>query len=283
MKSTNTCIERWIEKAEPDYYTLFIKAWVPFNSWYEHNYSDEDATPPRVSDKDIINYIKNEDNLYLNHIKNLLMGNTDAALYFKECIANLHYQLENHFIPKDEEKISFSSICLGENSITSHSLKINRFTCKAEYKQHQPRKTPRFIIEVIENKSTRTVARIELFKASIKELHNNPVYLGLETKLQIGVEACLNEINPKKKENVIANAKLNSKRQISKPELYIVIDQTKNLCFIKDVEKVSKSIISIIYQLRCMLFHGELDPTEANSGIYEYAYKIQKILIKELQ
>ncbi len=39
----------------------------------------------------------------------------------------------------------------------------------------------------------------------------------------------------------------------------------------------------MLYELRCKLFHGELDPTEANQDIYKYAYNIQNLLIKELR
>ena len=55
--SINTAISKWIDKSEPDFYTLFIKAWIPYNSWYMCNFYDEDATPKRTSDIDIINYM----------------------------------------------------------------------------------------------------------------------------------------------------------------------------------------------------------------------------------
>ena len=57
--SINTSIAKWLEKAEPDYYTLFIKVWIPYNAWYMHNFYDEDANPPRINDRDIIYFNKN--------------------------------------------------------------------------------------------------------------------------------------------------------------------------------------------------------------------------------
>ncbi|MCX2476923.1 hypothetical protein OQZ33_21495 [Pedobacter sp. MC2016-05] len=62
----------------------------------------------------------------------------------------------------------------------------------------------------------------------------------------------------------------------------MIIDETRNLYFVKDYELIAKVIIQMLYELRCKLFHGELDPIAANLGIYQHAFHIQKTLIKEL-
>jgi hypothetical protein len=66
------------------------------------------------------------------------------------------------------------------------------------------------------------------------------------------------------------------------PPNTIIINEAANLFFLSDYDLVSKIIVQLIYELRCKLFHGELDPSKANTGIYKYAYEIQKLLIKEL-
>mgnify|MGYP002626844511 CR=1 FL=1 len=63
----------------------------------------------------------------------------------------------------------------------------------------------------------------------------------------------------------------------------IEIDKEHNLYLRGNVEDVAKATVEIIYRLRCLLLHGEIDPTVANSRIYEHAYGVLRTLIKELR
>jgi hypothetical protein len=39
MPTNNTAnIKQWLEKSEVDYFTQFVKAWIPFNAWYRREY-----------------------------------------------------------------------------------------------------------------------------------------------------------------------------------------------------------------------------------------------------
>ena len=96
------------------------------------------------------------------------------------------------------------------------------------------------------------------------------------------IEECLKEIAPQKTISIVLKPKVKGNGFYSKPQNCITIDEVKNLYFVNNTDEISKSIIQIIYDLRCKLFHGELDPTNANIGIYEQAFYIQQMLIKEL-
>ena len=52
MPASTENITRWIEQSEIDYFTHFIKAWIPFNAWYNLRYSN------LGSDREKINSIK---------------------------------------------------------------------------------------------------------------------------------------------------------------------------------------------------------------------------------
>ena len=67
------------------------------------------------------------------------------------------------------------------------------------------------------------------------------------------------------------------------PQHSICIDTNKNLYFTDNLEDVSKSIIQILYELRCKLFHGEIEPSDTNLGVFEQAFYIQRVLIKALR
>ncbi len=73
----NTHITNWIDRAEliMDYYTLFIKSWIPYNAWYMHNFYDEDSNPKRDRGAAIISHINSSSNRYRDKIKYLLIEN----------------------------------------------------------------------------------------------------------------------------------------------------------------------------------------------------------------
>ncbi len=278
--SINTHISKWIEKSQPDFYTMFIKSWIPYNAWYMHNFYDEDAK--RTSDKSIIRHIGREANVYKNRIIGLLKGGDDDSLCFKEFLWRLHCELENHPIPDYINKISFSNICIEDNSQQTYSFSTKKYTFKGDYDKNKPKTTPRWRFEVIETKSLKTISSVELFKCSVSELLNNADYKAIDKdEIKKGIEHCLKEIDPNKKISII-NTPESRKGKLQRPANSIVIKDNK-LFFRDNIEDVSKAIIQILYELRCKLFHGEVEPTNANIGIYEQAFYIQRMLIKELE
>lgn len=282
--SINTAISKWIEKSEPDFYTLFIKAWIPYNSWYMHNFYDEDISPKRTSDKDIIGYIKNNSNVYKDKIITLLRNIDDESNNFKQLISNLYYQLEQTPIPNVNEKISFNSICISDNTNSKgpYTLNVSGFSISGKKDETLPRGSAKWIFEVIDNRTTKTISRISLFKCSLAELHSNNDFNSLDNKYKSSVEKCLNEINPQKRISVVLQPERKKVKYKAPPDS-ICIDDKNNLYFTNNLEDVSKSIIQILYDLRCKLFHGEIDPTDTNIGVYEQAYYIQRVLIKVLK
>lgn len=282
--SINTAISKWIEKSEPDFYTLFIKAWIPYNSWYMHNFYDEDATPKRTSDKDIIGYIKNNSNVYKDKIISLLRNTDDESNNFKLLISNMYYQLENTPIPNINEKISFNSICISDNANSKGPWTLNEsgFSVSGKKDETLPRASARWIFEVIDNRTTRTISRISLMKCSLTELHSNNDFNSLANKYKSSVEKCLNEIDPNKKISVVLQPERKRGKYTAPPDS-ICINSQNNLYFTNNLEEVSKSIIQILYELRCKLFHGEIEPSDTNSGVFEQAFYIQRVLIKALR
>lgn len=53
-----------------------------------------------------------------------------------------------------------------------------------------------------------------------------------------------------------------------------------DIVFIKDSKKVFAGLFEIIYQVRCLLVHGELEPIEENHEIIKYCYLILVDLMK---
>ncbi|MGO4293583.1 hypothetical protein [Chitinophaga sp. RAB17] len=281
----NTHINNWIDRADlvMDYYTLFIKAWIPYNAWYMLNFYDESSNPKRDRDGAIINHINATSNRYRDKIKSLLKGMDDSSKEFRWLIGRLHYELEANPIPDFENRISFSTISLNRNNTKTHSQSSGQFIYFVEYKDSLPKTSKRWFLEVQKKRTNQTIHRVELFNWSIVELTNDSDFNAIpdwEKKNQL--KEAFQKINPNKPIEIIIPG-ISKTGKSTQPNNSIVIDGISDLYFTNDYDLVSKIIVQMLYELRCKLFHGELDPIEANSGVYEFAYKIQKTLIKELR
>jgi len=280
--ATNTHINNWIDRAELDYYTMFIKTWIPFNAWYMRDFYDEALN--RTSDKSIIEFLNSNSNKYRDKIKSLLKGSDDVAKEFISLLSKLHYELEAHPVPNYENRISFSTINLIKNRNKTHSQSVGQNTYFVEFKEQLPKTQKRWFCEVQKKSTNQTLHRVELHEWSLDSLNNDADFLALpENEMRIQVRDAFLKINPKKPIVIIVSPKRKRNGTYTNPDNSITIDVTRHLYFTNDYDLVSKVIVQLIYELRCKLFHGELDPTEANLGIYENAYRIQKILIKELK
>lgn len=78
-------------------------------------------------------------------------------------------------------------------------------------------------------------------------------------------------INPNLKESLIAKKKNQSFSSI------------KEVFFIDDTDLLAQGIIEILYNLRCILFHGEIQPSKDNLKIYEPAFYMLRLLIKSIE
>lgn len=276
-----TIIDNWMNRSELDYYIMFIKSWIPFNAWYMRNFYNEDEG--RTSDRNIIDHIKNNANIYRDRIISLLQSSSEEGLVFRENLSKLHFELEEHAIPNHKNRISFRNLSLTRNPIKTFSNDFSRSTIKVEFKDKEKKGSKRFVCEVLKKGTNSTTHRIELFEWSMEDFINEPNYTVIQNEgIKKTLRECFEEINPNKPIEIIKTPIKLGENKYREPSNIIIIDSKKQLYFIDDKEKVSKVIIQMIYELRCKLFHGELDPTKANMNIYKYAYNIQHILIREL-
>ena len=56
----------------------------------------------------------------------------------------------------------------------------------------------------------------------------------------------------------------------------------KEILFTENTDHLSQAIIEILYNLRCILFHGEIQPNKDNLKIYKPAFYMLRLLIKSL-
>jgi len=277
-------VPRWLSIAELkiDYYTQFIKSWIPFNAWYMVSYYDE--TLNRKSDRDIIDHIKNNSNPFRDRIINLLNGDDNVANQFKFYLGQLHLELEGHTIPDNDNKLTFTSINISRNNNPTYSIPFRNLVYKVTYNITAPHGTNRVKCEIFNaRRGNASIYIDEFLDWSINDFLNSPNYIALLPEKKEKLRLCFEEVNPRKPENIVVKPTRDRNNNFQKPNRCIVIDSDTNVYFSDDVQLVSKVVIEMLYRLRCVLFHGEINPTETNQGIYVQAYNIQKILIQELR
>lgn len=252
--------DRWLALAEIDYLTQFVKSWIPFNAWYMNMY------PTLKQDRKIIEEIKSNPNVFRDRLMALLNGVDNDSIIFKGQIAKLHQQLESYYIPNANKRITFQSITIETNPVTSETLTFRQWIYKVELTRTG---NVTNINSLVTNSGGTTQYTYNQSKFNISNIIS---HIDSHSNLTQNQRKCLldtyQKINPKKPTSLIS---------LNRHGI-----EAGNIFLINDVEKLVKGLIEIIYKLRNILFHGELIPTPDNKKVYEPAYYILKTLIQSL-
>ena len=118
--------EKWLAKAEIDYFSPFVSLWLACNSWYNSHYPD---AGPR--DRDKINKIKT-DNTKRNHIrvrfKKLISEQSPESTAFKGNMEQLVRALDNAGLQEDNgQDINFDNAsCIPDAARESLKITVKR-------------------------------------------------------------------------------------------------------------------------------------------------------------
>lgn len=259
-------IDQWLLHSEPDYYLFFLKAWIPFNAWYV-------AELPNLNKKDSKIIKELQDNINSKPrqiIENYLKGNNHNSTKFRSHLAELHNALETKVIKHNWQRLSFSQLSLGENPKKFATDKDRSGNIiKAEIK-------PTFIEVLLVDKGGRTLMHFKQpdYKPEELEKHNDFIKI-TDKKLINKIRKCYESIDPQKPISLVSTSKTKSDS--------IYLSSENQVYFIKDTETISKGCIKVLYSLRCMLFHGEIEPNKTNKPVYEHAFYLLRLILKELQ
>ncbi len=244
---------------------FFLKAWIPFNAWYVAEYPDL-----RKRDTEIIKELQDHpESKPKRLIKNFLDKEDHESYKFQTHLAELHFQLEKTPLTHNSIRLSFQSLSLTENP------EKYRHDTDDKGNVYKTEKTSSYYQAYIEAKGGQVLLDFKKPIYDITELTKDVDYIRLDKKLQIKITDLFVAIDPKKPISIISES--TNKRD------YILI-RSKNGCkIIKDTDTVARACIKVLYALRCMLFHGEVAPNETNKKVYENAFYILQLIIKELK
>lgn len=258
--------DRWllIANGEFEYPILFIKSWLPFNAWYCNNYPHH-----KNKDRPILEEMKLDNNLFITRIIALLLNNDEDAKIFQSNLVKLHNNLESYKVPNATENISFRSLNFRLNPITSHIKNSRNYNYKAEILTPVAPNNYRIRIDIL-NPAGRNVFLYNHTKYDKAHLLAYPNFIALTQPKKDLIINVFDMVNPKLKESLLVTKKSDALQTITQ------------VLFTNDSLLLAKAIIEILYNIRCILFHGEIQPSKDNLKIYEPAFYMLKQLIKSL-
>lgn len=254
--------EKWKSLASIDYFTQFVKAWIPLNAWYKNYY------PQLKTDREAINEIKAHPNNFRNRLVSLLNNQGNDGVAFKSRITELHLELERKFIFNKGERITFEKIVIESNPKKHNSFHRQTLTYKVE-RNIAGKGQKEVQIDIVCKNGNIKFSYTQINGFDINNLISHQAFIKLSESQQSNLKACYEEINPSKPINLLSH---NLSDCIS----------MENIHFVNDPDKLCKGIIEILYKLRNVLFHGEIIPDSDTNKVYEPAYQVLYTLIQAL-
>lgn len=257
--------QRWKRLIEVDWLGQYVKAWVAFNAWYSNNFAQE-------GDRAIIEEIKNGDGGVSSKIEIFLSGTGLEQKSFQSDLADLHKSLTDVVVESQEKRtsivkrISFETI---EDYQYPKNIKetIRNITYGIEIDPNQKNRIVR-----VKNTSGKEIFKKEInrkeeWAASLNQdswaSSEGEWFTGLSPSQRQHLEAFLKESSP------IHNLLSGNGDSI----------EIGGFRFVDDKTLIARALIETLYQLRNVLFHGEITPNTDAQDVYRPAYLVLKRII----
>lgn len=269
-------IRRWIEQSDIDYISQFIKTWIPFNAWYNAEYATLN------SDREKINSIKNNSNTIRNKINTLLERDGQESQEFKSYLASLHSELQDIHIESKEGRIWFNDIVKSRNPDNLINNEIIRSITYFLQRTDGGRlgNVSRFQIYLKDRNNTTFFTYVHS-TYDINHLYLVPDFQSLSNTQKENTRLFFEQLKPIIVTDTVEIHLENSPVNHYKCDSFnFKRDYTDAHC---PSHIVCKCLIEILYQLRNVLFHGELTPNAQSQRVYKNAYFCMKYLLNSLR
>jgi len=269
-------IRMWIEQSDIDYIGHFIKAWIPFNAWYNDTFSTLN------SDRQKISAIKSQNNSVRRGINSLMEADSQLGKEFKSNISALYYQLQQNQIDGRDGRIWFEDSLKEKNSsvlIDNREFGRDKYYLKRTDGQYLGQVSEMKVIvkKKSDNSPVFTYAHTDY---DIVHLQSFPAYQSLSHTKKEQIRTMFQELKPVRIESLIEFEKKESPINYYECDSYVLRRDATHSCY---SIYVVKALIEIIYQLRNVLFHGELVPNKGAQKVYKEAYLILKMILDKIR
>lgn len=271
MPNVTENTRRFIENSGIDYFTYFIKAWIPFNAWYKNKW------PDLHSDRKAINSIKDSVNEARSSIINYLENDNDDSKTFRSYFSSLHFQLLDNDIENNGRRISFLDVKIGKNRNRRIDETFNRLTYHLERRDNRIG-VEKIIINIVKADGAAACGQILQDDYNLDSLKDDREFQKLTASQQNRLVGYYKEIIPYQSINLIEAHPVDGNQ-----DQHDNYSKIGSFTFIDNKEKIAQGLVEVMYSLRCVLFHGELNPNEANNEVYKNLYHLLFMILQKLR
>lgn len=280
MPTSHENIVRWIDQSNIDYTTYFIKAWIPFNAWYDLHYHNQ---PNMDSDRAKINAIKNLANPARNGINDYLETDDQLSNEFKSYLAALHHALRHHQLDGNDGRISFHEVVKEKNAtnVINETFDRTRYFLQRTDGGRLGDVTQMQVI--ISNQQGNAIFNYQHNGYDLAHLQANQNLQGLSDARRENLRLRFQKLHPIiiiDSTQSINDAQENPKNYYKCDSYHFKRDAADAHC---QSHIVCRAIIETLYQLRNQLFHGELIPSKAALPVYQNAYFLLKMILEKIR
>ena len=258
--------QHWKRLIEVDWLGQYVKAWVAFNAWYSNNFAQE-------GDRAIIEEIKNGGGGVCPKIEIFLAGTGLEQKSFQSDFADLHKFLTDVVVESQEKKTSIVK------RISLETIEDYRYAKNIkETKNNITYEVVRDLTRKIRTVSVKNSAGTEIFEEKINREEEWEAMLNQEGWASSDGEWFRGLLSPAQRKNLGAFLKESSPihNLLSGNGDSIEIG---GFMFVDDKTLIARALIETLYQLRNVLFHGEITPNTDAQRVYQPAYLVLKRII----
>lgn len=265
MPNLKDNLKQWRDSARIDWFSQFIKAWIPFNAWMTDTFGD-------LSDRELLDSVKGGGNVVYNRIVPMLskppaqakdtrtnwQDPSPEAEDFRLRIDQLHRLLQSCVVEGRKGRVSFETVDIGHNLHADE----RRTKWKRDFRARRDHPTKGEV--TLEMTATKTSAAFSFTQQTHdrKALEDAPQFRALKVEQRDTFLSMHKVIAPRRIESVLAE------------HASTIVLRFGTTDFVRDPDKVLSALIDVIYNLRNALFHGSITPNEQHNEIYEPAYHI---------
>lgn len=250
-------VKQWLEKTDIDYFTHFVKAWIPFNAWYRLNYDT------LRTEREILDEVKRDGNRMRSRIIAKLGGSDPDSQEIGNQIAALHRRLSADPLEGRNGTLSFERVLIGPNSQRFAEHKHGHWY----YRVERVASSKNVVSSIKSNRGRVHTLITQADNWNVEEFELHPDYLALNPEDKARLRQCYEAAHPSCFASLLATS--------PPPENSILMD---GIYFTHDKSAIFSGLIEILYSMRNMLFHGEIVPDTQTNRTYEPAYHLVRHL-----
>jgi hypothetical protein len=265
MPSHSENLRRWQELAHIDWFSHFIKAWIPFNAWMTNAFGE-------LRDRELLDSVKGGSNAVANRIIPMLtwresqvrggaggwQDSTPQADEFRLHIDSLTRVLQVCVVEGKHGRVSFETVDVGPNSTLDSSLR--KWGRDFRVRRNHPTRGE-ITIEMSATASTSPFSHTQP-EYNRRELEDLPTFQALKPDHRATILGIYDTVAPRRIMNLLL--------QPDAPDAL----RFGTYAFVNDPEKIFSGLVEVAYSLRNALFHGSITPNDQHNEIYEPAYHV---------